>query len=202
MLEKINGEKISLIPKEPKENEKLCDTCGGVGWLYEKEKGYIEKCPVCYNGVIQLCPMCHTPIRGMCTNPECRKIEEDKAENRRFAKAIKSTYDNVPNKQKEMLYSESYGYNEGYFSDIDELIEYCEENESEVPKYVWSTTKNTLSIDACNIVSQACEELHEDAYQNVTDEQELQDFLDKWCNKQSGVDTFMVDYKYAISISE
>jgi poly-D-alanine transfer protein DltD len=135
-------------------------------------------------------------------NPECRKIEEDKAKNRCFAKAIKSTYDNVPNKQKEMLYSESYEYNEGYFSDIDELIEYCEENESEVPKYVWSTTKNTLSIDACNIVEQACEELHEDAYQNVTDEQELQDFLDKWCDKQSGVDTFMVDYEYAISISE
>ena len=55
-----------------------------------------------------------------------------------------------------------------------------------------------MSISADSIIEQACEELHEDARQNVIGEDELQDFLDEWCAKQSGTDTFLVDYKYAI----
>ena len=122
------------------------------------------------------------------------------SEEKALSKAIKAEYKDVPLEHKEMLYSESYGYNEGYFSDIDELIEYCEGNDIEVPKHVWSTAKTELSIDAENIIENACEELHEDARDNVTGEKELQDFLDVWCAKQTGTDTYTVDYKYAITI--
>ena len=121
-------------------------------------------------------------------------------EQKRFDKAIKSEYKDVPAESKEMLYSERYGYNEGYFSDIDEIIKYCKDNDIDIPKYVWSTSTTKLSIDAEYIVQQACEELHEDAYENVTDEKELQEFLDAWCAKQSGTETYWVDYKYAIGI--
>lgn len=200
MLEKIIGIQVELKPKTPKENEKLCDTCDGIGWLYDKEKGFIEKCRDCYDGIIHLCSICHQPVRGMCMNKECRDIRDKEAEQKHFDKAIKSEYKDVPAEDKEMLYSESYGYNEGYFSDIDELMEYCEDNDIEVPKYVWSTTKIGLSIDAGNIIESACEELHEDAYQNITNEKELQEFLDAWCAKQTGTDSYMVDYKYAIMI--
>jgi hypothetical protein len=198
VLEKFVGEKIEMLPKQPKENEQICDTCGGIGWLWNKENGFIEKCRDCYDGIINLCQICHQPKRGMCMNKECRDIHDKEAEQKRFDKAIKSQYKDVPAEHKEMLYSDSYGYNEGYFSDIDEFIEYCEDNDIEIPKYVWSADKIRLSISADNIIEQACEELHEDAYQNVTDEAELQDFLDAWCAKQSGTDTFSVNYKYAI----
>ena len=152
MLEKINGKKIELMPKIPKENEKLCDTCDGIGWLYDKEKGFIEKCRDCYVGVIHLCHICHKPVRGMCMNKDCRAIRDAESEEKALSKAIKAEYKDVPLEHKEMLYSESYGYNEGYFSDIDELIEYCEGNDIEVPKHVWSTAKTELSIDAENII--------------------------------------------------
>lgn len=200
MLEKINGKKIELMPKVPKENEKICDTCGGTGWLYNKKHGYIQACTVCYSGIIHLCPLCGEPKRGLCMNKECRAIRDAENEEKVLSKAIKAEYKDVPLEYKEMLYSESYGYNEGYFTDIDEFIDYCEDNDIEVPKYVWSTTKTELSIDAGNIIENACEELHEDAYQNITNENELQEFLDTWCAKQTGTDTYTVNYKYAITI--
>lgn len=200
MLEKMNGIKIELKPHIPKENEKVCDTCEGIGWLYDKENGYMDKCMVCYNGIIHLCPLCKQPQKGMCMNKDCRAIRDAKNEQKLLDKAIKSKYEDVPAEHKGMLYSDNYGYNEGYFSDIDELIEYCGDNDIEVPKYVWSTTKIGLSIDAGNIIESACEELHEDAYQNITNGKELQEFLDAWCAKQTGTDSYMVDYKYAIMI--
>ena len=133
-------------------------------------------------------------------NKECRAIRDAENEEKVLSKAIKAEYKDVPLEYKEMLYSESYGYNEGYFTDIDEFIEYCEDNDIEVPKYVWSTTKTELSIDAGYIIEYACDELHEDAYQNITNENELQEFLDAWCAKQTGTDTYTVNYKYAITI--
>lgn len=200
MLEKINGKKIELMPKIPKANEKICDTCGGTGWLYGKKHGYIRACTVCYSGIIPLCPLCGEPKRGMCMNKECRAIRDAEREEKALSKAIKSEYEDVPAEHKEMLYSEKYDYNEGYFTDVGEFIDYCKDNDIEVPKYVWSTTKIGLSIDAGSVIESACDDLHEDAYQNITDEKGLQEFLDAWCAKQTGTDTYTADYKYAITI--
>lgn len=200
MLEKLIGQKIELLPKVPKDNEKLCNICGGTGWLYEKGRGFIEKCHNCYNGVLQLCEICHEPVRGMCMNEDCRNHWEAERENRLLSKAIITSYDDVPNEYKEMMYSDSYPYNEGCFTDIEELIEYCNDEDIPLPEYVWSTQKIPLSIDASSIIESACEELHEDAYENITDEDELQELLDNWCDKQSGVDSYSVNYKYAIRI--
>lgn len=200
MLDKIINKKIELLPRIPKENEKLCDTCGGTGWLYDNEKGYIERCPVCHGGVIPLCPICHQPIRGVCTNEECRDLREKESEQKRLDKAIRAKYEDVPEESKKMLYSESYGYNEGYFQDIDELAEYCEEHGTTSPGYVWSTTRIALSMDADKILEMVCEDLHEDARDNITDEDELQKFLNDWCEKQTGTDTYTVDYKYVIEV--
>ena len=200
MLEKLIGQKIELLPKVPKENEKICNICDGTGWLYEKDKGYIEKCPECYSGVIHLCHICKQPIRGICTNGECRKLKDEKEEKRLLSKAIKVNYNDVPNKSKEMIYSDRYPYNEGYFTDLEELFEYCNDEGIYLPDYVWSTQKITLSMDAGSIIESACEELHEDARDNITGENELQDYLDTWCSKQTGVDTYCVDYKYAIKV--
>lgn len=44
MLKKFVGEKIEMLPKQPKENQKVCETCGGIGWLIDREEGFIEKC--------------------------------------------------------------------------------------------------------------------------------------------------------------
>lgn len=202
MFEKLIGEKIEILPKTPKENQKLCDRCGGTGWLYDRERGFLEPCRDCYNGVIDLCPRCHNPKRGICINRECRDFFDKQSEQKRYDKAIKVSFDDAPKECKEMLYSECYGYNEGYFTDVEEFIDYCQDNEIEIPKYVWGTEKIKPFVSADSIVEDACENLHEDAYSNICGIDELQEFLEKWWGKQSGIDTFLVNYEYAILLNE
>lgn len=198
MLEKIAGRKIELLPKIPKQNEKICDVCGGIGWLQDKEKGFIEKCNNCYDGIIHLCPYCKKPVRGMCMDTECRNYREKIAEKKRLNKAIRVSYEDAPNESKKMMYSDDYPYNEGYFSDIEDLLEHCKDIDIPAPAYVWSTQEINLGMDAYSIVESACDELHEEAINNIENIEELQDFLNAWCAKQTGTNTYTVDYRYAI----
>ena len=130
--------------------------------------------------------------------------EFDQKEKKRYVKAIKCKYQECPDEHKIMMYSESYGYDEGYFYDIDELIEYCESEDIRVPDYCWSTEQINMSIDADSIIENACEELFEDAESHIdnSDRKELQEFLNKWCAKQTATTTYGVCYKYAIKVEK
>ena len=88
------------------------------------------------------------------------------------------------------------------YDDIEELEDYCKENDIAMPKYVWGTTVSKISMDADSIIESACEELYEEAGEQIDDRdsKELQDMLDKWCEKQRGTDTYYVDYNVAILI--
>lgn len=200
MLKKILGVKIELLPKVPQANEMLCETCGGIGWLMDQNSSQIVKCQDCYGGVHHLCPYCHTPSKGICTDKNCLEKRASMAETKRIDKAIKAKIDDVPEKDKGMLYSDSYPYNEGYFAGIEDLVEYCRDEGIIIPSYIWSTDKVELTLDAMQIIENACEELHEDAVSNIKDEEELQLFLNNWCKKQTGTDTYIVNYKYAIEV--
>jgi len=202
MLEKVVGVQIELKSKTPKENEELCDTCGGIGWLCDRERGVISACPDCYTGIITLCPICKQPKKGVCVNLKCRELRDAEDEQKRLEKAVRANYKDVPPESKKMMYSRIYPYNEGYFGDIDDLLEYCQDNGVSVPPHVWSTEKTSLSMDAGSIIEDACEKLHENAIDNIDGEKELQEFLDGWCAKQTGTDTYMVDYKYAIEVDD
>ena len=132
----------------------------------------------------------------------CLEKREQKRELDRYEKAVKCSYTDCPEDKRIMIYSGSYGYNEGYFTDIDELIDYCESEDIPVPDYCWSTTQIDMSMDADSLIESACEELYEDAEDHISDEdrKELQAFLDKWCEKQSCISAYSVDYKYAIKV--
>lgn len=219
MLTSVKGKKIELLPKVPKENQKLCDVCEGVGWLKD-DKGYIELCRNCSNGIIECCPHCGKPYSKRhyhhCDNEECQRIERFEKEKRykeqerqRFEKAIKLDYNNADEGKIGMLYIEGYG-NDGYITDLDEFFEcYYDRNQEnleiygeplERPEYVWATSCSKISLDADRILEQATDDLHEDARDRIVDEDELQSFLDKWCEKQTGTETYYPDYRYAILI--
>jgi len=201
MLEKIT-EKIQLLPRKPNDGEVLCGRCGGIGYLINKECGYIDRCAECYGtGSKSVCEICGQPKWGMCENRECRAEIDKRNEQRLFDKAIKCEMEETPIAFIEMLYSESYGY-EGFFPDIEDLLEYCKNEEIDIPEYVWATQKVKLSLDAYGILENACEELHEDAFSNLTDIEGLQKLLDKWVDTQGGQSTYYPYYKYAIKIHE
>lgn len=202
MLDKIKDPKIELKITSVSENEELCDVCGGYGWLHDEEKGFIEKCIHCYNGKVKLCPECRSPVRGMCGSKSCQDKRYLDLERSRKSKATILDIEDVPSESAIMLYSDSYSYNEGYFNDIDELIDHCEDVGEIVPDYVWSTREVRLTMDASDIVDSACEELHESARDYIANEDILQSFLDDWCKNQYGVSTYCVDYKYMIRVVE
>lgn len=172
-------------------------------------------CPNCYNGVIKLCEFCGKQIKkgyiDKCDCPQYRAKQEEE-------KRIK--YQETIDKAKEInwISASDFVYDEKshkFFIDVDEFAEYywdlyqeddCDcKNFDEyfdqvIPHVLWNCSEEDLHIDADTIVSQACEDLHEDAYNNVTDIIELQNYLDKWCSKQSGTTTYYPCYKEYIKV--
>lgn len=56
-----------------------------------------------------------------------------------------------------------------------------------------------VHIDADNVADNACEELHEDAYEQC-DIGSLQNLLDVWCKDQTGTITYYPCYKQYVKI--
>lgn len=206
MVSKIGDRKITITPKVLKDNERHCDKCGGTGWIYienDNEK-YIERCPVCDNGVIHICPKCGKELGRItyCTSNQCRLQRDRKEELRLYKNAKKYTLDNVPKESCEYFYHESFGYDNGYFYDIDSLEDYCKENDIDMPKYIWGTYKKTLHIEAYDIIENVLEEWYEDAISMVDDKamSKLQDSLDEFCVNCGLSDCYEVDYDVCIEL--
>ena len=67
------------------------------------------------------------------------------------------------------------------------------------PFRLWTTTKESIHLDAATIVEEACEDLHEDAVYSCN-VKELQKLLDKWCNEQYGTSSVLLNKKEYVKI--
>lgn len=67
---------------------------------------------------------------------------------------------------------------------------------------MWLCDNVDISMDADSIIENACEELHEEAEENIfrQDRKELQEFLDNWCKKQTGTITLYPNYKKYVRV--
>ena len=177
----------------------------------------IKFCPNCYNGVIRLCEYCGKPLPRARLKCDCeQQIKKDEEEKR-----VK--YQEIIAKAKEIELKDASYYiydeqSEQYFSDKDEFVEHwwdCFLNnddedtfqfddyfEKYVPKVLWNCEEVKISINADSIIENACGELHEDARDNISDEKELQEFLDKWCAKQTGTTTYYPCYKEYVKVQK
>lgn len=65
------------------------------------------------------------------------------------------------------------------------------------------TSEEKIKIDAYDIVRDACEDLHEDAMDNISYEDitRLQNFLDEWCKEQTGTTTYYPCYEQYVLIN-
>lgn len=214
------------IVKDLQEHQKLCPVCKGTGLAIinqvygfkndpDKSKHfpysnqYIVSCQHCYTGVVNLCEQCKSELPRSKTRCECdmaksiRRREELTRENALLDKAIKLRSDDDIAKNMDMYYSDSYPYNDGYFSDFEEFIDCWNdsyESDEMKPLYVWGTTSTSLTLSADSILENACDDLHEEAYERIEGRVELQEFLDDWCAKQKDTTTYYYDTKYAIEI--
>ena len=67
------------------------------------------------------------------------------------------------------------------------------------PFRLWTTTEESIHLDAATIVEEACEGLHEDAVYSCN-VKELQKLLDAWCNEQSGTTSVFPNKKEYVKI--
>ena len=152
----------------------------------------IKFCPNCYNGVISLCQYCGKQIqKGYIDRCNCEKYKAKEEEKNRI------TYQKMITRADEIdiknINSDMWFYDEqtgDYFSDVESFVdayrdfdeyEADEEMMNNLPEVLWLCDTVDISMDADYIIDSACEELHEDARDNIStdDKKELQDMLDE-----------------------
>ena len=173
----------------------------------------IKFCPNCYNGVIQLCQYCRKQIsKGYIDKCDCEQYKAKEEEQKRInyqEKIEKAEEVGIKNIDSEMWFYDEQ--TDDYFSNIDSFVdaykdydeyELAEEMMNNLPEVLWLTDPVDISMDADNIIESACEELHEDAYENISgyDRKKLQNILDEWCSKQTGTRTVYPNYKKYVRV--
>lgn len=199
-IEDAFGELIGKkLIKDLHDNEEICPVCHGTGLRIEdnpyglsddpdKRAGQfpykhqsIQFCPNCYNGVVRFCPDCGKQIPRYRTLCDCdavvqrRQQEENRKEKERLEKAEKHE-PNALGSLFTMAQSDFYSHNEGYFSCWEDFF-------------------------ASSIVSNACEDMYEDAYDDIGADAvaEMQRYLNEWKEKY-GRTSYLLTTKHAIRI--
>jgi len=216
----IRTEKIDVsfnlkLQKDLQEHEIICSHCGGTGLQVddhpfglksENSKIYlpykqqtIVGCRHCYNGAQSKCLHCgKILVRGTsrcdCKQSNLERLQEQYEKDVEiWNKAKKISFEQAC-KDYVMIYIDNY---DKYLM-VEELEEWIEDNkESEADQLImreelriYSTQSIELSMDASNIIEDACSDLHEDARDNISvqEEEKLKTLLDKWCEDNGAND--------------
>jgi hypothetical protein len=144
---------------------------------------------------------CGTPVVvGRTSCNACWLLRLQEREQEVFEAAKKVTIEEYPDQPvywDGSLHGMMIG--DGYFLNIEEFLDRCEEEGVDLPPYVWATRATTLAMSADFLLEHAMQEHHEGARDTLpTDaETELQEILDEWCSKQKTL-TWEADYKMAV----
>jgi len=129
------------------------------------------------------CNRCGKPRdkRGYLNCEECRAILDEEKERAQFEKAEK-----VPsNKYSGPVYWEDGvgAGHDGFFEDLDDLDDWCEQEEHALPPYVWACDEHHPSLD----VDQLCEQALDDTYDGCELDavEELTAAVEAWNAKQT-----------------
>ena len=221
----------NTLEKDLRENEEICSVCHGLGivkrnqpyGIKEDEKSskvnwydneYFVWCPNCYFGVIKKCVYCGKILPKGRTKCDCEKQREND-EKERIIK-YQETISKATEVDLKDFGSDTWLYDEqtdDYFSDVDCFVDSYKDNEEftdgkemleNLPEVLWLCDNVDISIDADSIIENACEELHEEAEENIfrQDREELQEFLDNWCKKQTGTTTLYPNYKKYVRVKK
>lgn len=214
------------ITKDLCDGEEICPTCGGFGleirnnpyglgehakpmFPYKHQSLVMCTCPTCYNGVVNRCKLCGELIRRGWLKHDCEQQRAlDRAE---ASRKEREEFDKAPIAPPEiesnchMFFSD--WYNDGFFSDWDDFFEewWDEDKDKECPQrpeFVWITEEDKFYIDARTICEFATENLYDDAYDHISDNDfdRLQAFLDKWCASTGVGQSAHVSHKYKVRI--
>lgn len=223
LYEAIQKSFPKILVKDLTEHERICPVCNGLGmkiedniygikgdtseasrkYLFPYKHQALSFCQSCFNGVQRLCPYCGQPYKNQAyLHCDCEgQKKADEAEsikkwNEKVANAVAVDEKDVDT----MLYCEEL---DEYYDTVDDFFDdyACnhEEDNDERPIRLWICSVEKIYIDADNVVDNACEDLHEDAYEQC-DIGSLQNLLDVWCKDQTGTTTYYPCYKQYVKI--
>lgn len=135
---------------------------------------------------------------------ECRDKAEREKERKKFEKAEKLALEQYSD---DPVYWEGHegGLGDGYFSSVDEVLDYCEQEGRAVPEYVWACASRDFTLDGDSIIERELEkqEMYDDAGDDIGDEARtrLQAYLDVW-TKEVNLHSWSPDYKRAVLLRE
>lgn len=215
----VNIHLKAKLRKDLLPGEEICDECKGAGVVlgdhpfgistglrsgFPYKKQAFHLCPSCYAGVRRRCVACGELLslgQARCTceaTEELRRKELQREEEERWEKAEKIAFEEAVAR-----------YEKVYVEDWDEFVTPGELEDRMVrenlpaPKRVYGTTSASLKLDARQIVANACEELHDAAWECISDEllTELQSILDTWCEKtKEATVTYYPDFRVAVVV--
>lgn len=145
-----------------------------------------------------------------CKSPPTHNFKEDKVLNK-LAEQILITNATEIDIQDIGFLPLYDGNTDKYFENLECFIDWCKEEYSDrelliqsLPAILWLCDEGQIFINARSIVEEACEDLHEDAIENIDydDICELQRFLNQWCKKQTGTRTYYPDLTRYIKVRE
>jgi len=227
LYEAIQKSFPKILIKDLAEHERICPVCNGLGMRIEdnvygikgddSEAGRkyhfpykhqaLSFCRSCFNGVQRLCPYCGQPYKNQsymhCDCEGQKKADEEEKIKKWNEKVSKA----VPVEEKDvdtMLYCEEF---DEYYDTVDDFFDdyfgrYTDEkfNDDGRPEILWVCSVEKIHIEADNVVDNACQELHEDAYEQC-DIGGLQNLLDTWCKDQTGATTYYPCFKQYVLIN-
>ena len=217
------------LQKDLQEHEVICSHCGGTGLqvddnpfglreegerpnygnLFPYKQQVIRGCNYCYNGVQKKCLHCEKVLERQKYQCDCEKSKQERIQERHdkdleiWNKSKKMSLEDAL-KDYIMVYIENY---DKYLM-IDELEDWLVDKEFDIEEsidrkslMIYGTQSLDLSMDASNVIEDACSDLHEDAMDNISvqEEEKLQALLDKWCEENSaGTTSYYVDFNVGI----
>ena len=135
---------------------------------------------------------CGVEIKGRTAWLACDACRNKKDQERLEHRKAKAELVDIKDCSEGMVYWEE---NDEYYNDIDEALEDCRDDEEyeegeENDQTFWECSPYSLTLDARSIIESALEsqEHHEDAWESVGGETELEELLTKW-NKEYGSQT-------------
>lgn len=212
------------LVKDLHDNEDICPVCKGTGVriepnryglsddpqkhpMFPYEHQSLSFCHNCYNGIVRYCPDCGKQLQRGYLRCDCEAEQKRKreAERQKEIEALERAKKHEPSALG-TTFQFCYGSldNDGFFSEWEEFFEAWDEHSEEGqerPVYVFGTYEINMGFDAADIVSSACEELYEDAYDDISADsiKEMQSFLDQWV-KTNGRTAYAEDRKHAVRI--
>lgn len=187
--------------------------CGGCNRFYGGDQKLAARCclPDRYCGEcdaklpasrVHLCDACYAPIAAKLT------AEAADREAARFEAAKKVSYEEYP---EVVVFWEGAGSGDmegdGYWSSLDALLEKCDEDGIERPKYVWGVRRQYLSLDAETVLEREFEsgEFHDGVGDHVPKalHDELDAFLKAWTAKlKEHLWSYFLDTSTAVLVPE